>query len=69
MTPGATAQTLIPYFPKSLAIGKTMPSIAPLVAPYPIYPLCPSVAAILDTKIITPSVVYLAIWIDTYLAT
>jgi hypothetical protein len=37
--PGAIATTLMPNLPKSLAIGITMPLIAPFVAEYATCPL------------------------------
>lgn len=37
-TPGASVITLIPYFPKSLAIGNVIPITAPLLAEYTVYP-------------------------------
>ena len=66
--PGAMATTLIPYLPKSLAIGITIPFIAPFEAEYAAYPLNPSSAATLDIVIITPlspcSFIYL--FLDIY---
>jgi hypothetical protein len=53
-TPGAIATTLILNFPKSLAIGITIPLIAPFEAEYAAYPLSPSSAATLEIIMITP---------------
>lgn len=58
MAPGAIVTTLMPYLPKSLAIGKVIEFIADLDAAYAIFPLVPYYPTILDILIITPPLFY-----------
>ncbi len=55
--PGAILQTLIPFRARSLAIGRVIPTMAPLLAEYAAWPIWPSNAAQLAVLIMTPLVV------------
>ena len=52
--PGAMVQTRIPYLAKSLATGRVIPTMPPLLAEYAACPICPSNAATLAVLTMTP---------------
>ena len=52
--PGAMVHTRMLYLAKSLAIGRVIPTMAPLLAEYAAWPTCPSKAATLAVLMITP---------------